>query len=502
MMSARVALAGLIIMVCDSARMNPLQKDIADGWSTGTRFTNKQLMAMQKHAEMSRKLWEWKSRDYTEPHCVSELQATYLVLNTRLPGPGVGTQHQGRGLPRVQLLAVRADLLVVGTKIVIFDGKRGQIVYTHKEQGEEVMSNLYLLLTGPHTGISAACGRFTIRIDIPNADPMRLEWDSDNPEYADEVDALEPARHDIKGPDGRKAAEVIYAVMSNALEATVQVKLRLKDGHRPCGVVSGEITALIHGFPVPSIIFSSTEETDECFSPTNHDSWYLLNLSTSLVAVPCGKVLHIEVDLKIKASDNHTYLLKAPAPLKFDNNGNRSTQSHQDDGNEVQVNFTWYPEVEIGKEKSAAAAAEPSLPAETDEIATTRQSHPQTPEPTSEGIVEQEPTTAPPRQAGRRTESEWVRHSIIANFIMWRIGIAARNQQISPELTIISAWFLYSIWSSSVCIVKNTSTEAIFRQLHIDLRQRLRSMNERPQTVVVQIYQKLGFLGYRWDQSQ
>jgi hypothetical protein len=38
----------------------------------------------------------------------------------------------------VELLSMRADLGVIGTKIIVFDGTRGQIIYTKKEQGEQV----------------------------------------------------------------------------------------------------------------------------------------------------------------------------------------------------------------------------------------------------------------------------------------------------------------------------------------------------------------------------
>jgi hypothetical protein len=39
----------------------------------------------------------------------------------------------------VELLAMRADIKVVGTKIIVFDGRRGQIIYRKEEQGQEVI---------------------------------------------------------------------------------------------------------------------------------------------------------------------------------------------------------------------------------------------------------------------------------------------------------------------------------------------------------------------------
>jgi hypothetical protein len=96
-----------------------------------------------------------------------------------------------------------------------------------------------LVLTGPYKGISAY-GCFAISIDIPtpaagsSGDPIQWEWDCYDPKYATQVDKP-PVSHTIGD-----VAEVTYAGMSNAWEATVQqVRLRLKDGHRHGGI-SGE----------------------------------------------------------------------------------------------------------------------------------------------------------------------------------------------------------------------------------------------------------------------
>ena len=86
----RVALAGLIVMVCESARMNPPHDSFSRGWSTGTGFA-KQLMTenVWEHGKMSSKLMAWKTRGYAsnvstqncQPHPIMELQTLYLVLN-------------------------------------------------------------------------------------------------------------------------------------------------------------------------------------------------------------------------------------------------------------------------------------------------------------------------------------------------------------------------------------------------------------------------------------
>jgi len=58
--------------------------------------------------------------------------------------PGeLDVRSQGNGRPRVELLAIRADLHVKGTEIVVFDGRRGQIIY-RKEEGEEETEQVYI----------------------------------------------------------------------------------------------------------------------------------------------------------------------------------------------------------------------------------------------------------------------------------------------------------------------------------------------------------------------
>jgi hypothetical protein len=200
-----------------------------------------------------------------------------------------------------------------------------------------------LVLTGPYKGISAY-GCFAISIDIPapaagsSGDRIQWEWDCYDPKYATQVDKP-PVRHTIGD-----VAEVTYAVMSNAREANVQVMLRLKDGHSPGGIC-GEVTARIDGFKDEhkSVLFRRAREKGQRFSTTNdNNSWFLLELARNVVAVPCGSVLHIVVNLQIETDDGKE--AKVKVPLSFDN-GICSTKT--DNGNEVQVEVTWYPEVHI-----------------------------------------------------------------------------------------------------------------------------------------------------------
>jgi len=80
--NSRRAIVGLMFMVSESTRMNPVRDAIARGWDTGTGFT-KQLMTdyVWKYVEMSRHLRHWKRGNYAERRPDSELRDIYLVLN-------------------------------------------------------------------------------------------------------------------------------------------------------------------------------------------------------------------------------------------------------------------------------------------------------------------------------------------------------------------------------------------------------------------------------------
>ena len=106
---------------------------------------------------------------------------------------------------------------------------------------------------------------------------------------------MRPARGTITTLESDKVAKVTYVVMSDAREATVQVRLRLKDGHSPGGIISGKVTARIDGFKSKhkSVLFRRAKGKGQRFSTTNDNSWLLLELARNVVAVPRGRVLHI-----------------------------------------------------------------------------------------------------------------------------------------------------------------------------------------------------------------
>ena len=59
--------------------------------------------------------------------------------------------------------------------------------------------------------------------------------------------------------------------------------------------------------------------------------------------MPCGSALQIEVNLQIETGDGKKVELNN-VPLRF---ASGISSSKTDDGNEVEVEVTWYPEVNI-----------------------------------------------------------------------------------------------------------------------------------------------------------
>jgi metal-sulfur cluster biosynthetic enzyme len=213
-----------------------------------------------------------------------------------------------------------------------------------------------LVLTGPTTSISAY-GCFAIKIDIPAGTAagsskgdaggsIKWEWDCYDPKYAEEVDKP-PVTRTISSLGPGRNVEVTYAVMSNALEATVQVKMRTKDGNSPCSV-HGLITARVGNFEDQIILFKRTQGTAHYFSPTHSNVLQVprsLKLARNVVAVPCGQMLHIEMHLNIETCKNQgvSNNTRFDGTLSFIN-GIWSERRKVDDVDEVEVNVTWYPD--------------------------------------------------------------------------------------------------------------------------------------------------------------
>ncbi|KAL6870607.1 hypothetical protein ACP4OV_014455 [Aristida adscensionis] len=263
--------------------------------------------------------------------------------------------HWGYPRRRVEMLGVSANFHVAGMSIIVFDEKRGQIIYKHNDQGEkeEALSKgmANLLLTGPYTGISAY-HNFTIEVHIPSDTGRTIrtwEWDCYDPTYAAQVDDYtEPQHHTISLDDPGHKVMVSYLVMSSALEATVQVTLRLKDGRNSPGIY-GTITAKIGDLEAGSVLFRRcAEEMGVPFSGGYRRS---LPLARSVVSVPSDQLLHVEVDLRIPLAYSQSTGERSsnsqedkPLAVSVDFAAGHASEVRDVDGDQLEVNITWYPE--------------------------------------------------------------------------------------------------------------------------------------------------------------
>ncbi|KAG2621715.1 uncharacterized protein LOC120666600 isoform X2 [Panicum virgatum] len=283
---------------------------------------------------------------------------------------------QGCGRPRVEIFAVRANFHVADMTITVFDGIRGQIIYMQNEHGEQKSSLAVLqqpealseemndlVLTGPCRGISAY-GNFAIQVVMAAAtggagDPITWEWDCYNPEYADEIDAPEPVTRTMSLDDSGRKIEVTYLVMSDAVEAKVEVKLRLEDDPKMAYYLPNEdagdfeeikeyrglnytahgiITVRVSGFEEHPIVLFRNED------PIPFDfNQIILPLARSSVQVPHGKRLRLHVDMFdlhiTERSSNRD--VRKPDGLSFGFGHFSPTPEISNNDSEVEVNVSW-----------------------------------------------------------------------------------------------------------------------------------------------------------------
>lgn len=126
--------------------------------------------------------------------------------------------------------------------------------------------------------------------------------------------------------------------------ATVLVNLRLLEERWPHSAsVCGKIAALVRDkhrdsayFRVGSMLFTRSEGMALCSNPMP------LEVARSVVAVPSGWVLHIEVDLYITPSNSNTDMKHLDViTLNFDNDNESETKSETYEGVQVEVEVIW-----------------------------------------------------------------------------------------------------------------------------------------------------------------
>lgn len=221
-----------------------------------------------------------------------------------------GNNYECHPRPLVEVFAVHAHgFHLVGT-ITVFDGIRGQVIYdgtAANDNSAPSSAGGLLLLTGPYTAISAD-GSFTVEVDIPgpnntkqgecgeSSDVGEMNWDC----YDEDNKYDQLISDTITTAESGSQVEVTYAVLSDAVEANVEVRLHLP-GATPATRVYGRITVgsryLIGSDDRAwSVLFDSSSDMGE---PVTDDSGSTapLPLARSVVAMPVGYPLLMNATL-------------------------------------------------------------------------------------------------------------------------------------------------------------------------------------------------------------
>ncbi|CAL4907888.1 unnamed protein product [Urochloa decumbens] len=228
------------------------------------------------------------------------------------------------GRPLVEVFSVRA---VGGParrppcgSVNVFDGRRGQIIYSHsgEQPASPIQSSSHaqlqdgLLLTGPYRAISAD-GSVAIKLDLHDAS-QELAPSSDNKEAKAGLiswDVYEPSEEYDKAisriVDTRYGpVEVTYAVLSNAVEASVEVTLvrREEEGQAadtgPGAGVRGRIVARSQLFEIETVLFDGEFGQSSRAESTGATT---IPLARSILAVPLLWPLMVEADLRARSGD-------------------------------------------------------------------------------------------------------------------------------------------------------------------------------------------------------
>ncbi|XP_062200673.1 60 kDa jasmonate-induced protein-like [Phragmites australis] len=244
-----------------------------------------------------------------------------MVSATGYAGP---TAEQLRAAARVpaygrQLVEVFSLRLVGGAAgappcgtVSVSDGKRGQVVYSRERDQPtrfhpSSRAQDGLVLTGPHRAISAdGSVAITLDLDDGSQEPPpssqeggnktgKISWDVYHPSVEHDK-AISQTVDTRCGP-----AEVTYAVLSNAVEGVVEVKLvHGEDGGPAC--VRGRITARSRLFEVGIVLFDS-ESDESVLARARLEGLSTIPLARSVLAVPLAWPLTVEADLRARSGD-------------------------------------------------------------------------------------------------------------------------------------------------------------------------------------------------------
>ncbi|TVU12415.1 hypothetical protein EJB05_46059 [Eragrostis curvula] len=249
--------------------------------------------------------------------------------------------------PRVvQVLAIRANFPII--TINGYDGQQGRCIYTQHEGEVQEKGMVDLVLIGP-SDVLMADSPFILEVFYYTntaGDEGSIEegWDvCENKVPEEYTETICP------GP-GREL-EITFLVIPHAIEAHVNVRLKLKDlGSISCAVY-GKIKASATGYGNKSVHLFSCERARSQFFPSGCSS--ILPLSPSVIALSycLQPEVHIEVDLTIITCESQGSQ-EEDKNLKFTLKFTRQIRSQERelDDDQVEVNIIWdFKEMRISK---------------------------------------------------------------------------------------------------------------------------------------------------------
>jgi len=368
----RLGLAGLIVMICEAARFRPLLDHFAgaDCWENGKGLEPKVVDNVE--VNLVDLIWNWKSMSAAllkwrgskgsqwNEECGAKsaddaCKYVHLVLKPK------DTDVSGRNKAHVEILQVSANFGVGNINVIDDRKQKKQNIYAKEpEQAskqavyEEKMAPLEVIV---RKGISGYAW-FGMEVNgcsiLPaGEDSIKMRWDCEKV-----GDATQLVTRDITlGAGGRIC--FTYLVMSNPVQATVAIKLRLPEDYLPNPfkkystavdggggrnyTASGIISACISDFKdYPIVLFRSDEK-----KPIESKS-LTLELDRSAIQVPQGK-LQLQIDMgKLHigvpdgSSNREVRFQSYQSRLSFDvKDSNPSKIISLDDGSELEVKVTW-----------------------------------------------------------------------------------------------------------------------------------------------------------------
>ncbi|XP_047092542.1 uncharacterized protein LOC124704333 isoform X2 [Lolium rigidum] len=238
------------------------------------------------------------------------------------------------GQRAVQLLAICADFPIC--EIIGYDWQHSRYIYVQPEGGVQEEGMVDLVPIGPRE-ILMAYTSFGLEVytDNESGPPITDAW------VVDDDEEIEEYTQTICAGPSRKL-EITYLVIPSAIEAKVEVKLKLKDIGSRSRAIYGKIKASATDYRNKSVHLFSCERGRSLSFPSGSTS--ILLLRPCKVAVPSRLQLelNIEVDLAVITSDSQE---EQDKNLKCILEFTREIMSHKRevDDDEVEVNIMWYP---------------------------------------------------------------------------------------------------------------------------------------------------------------